>query len=55
MKKQNLSLWLERNDVGRIEFIVYCIAGVFAAIWLGAWVWHSWTELAIYLLKNGVI
>jgi hypothetical protein len=37
MKKQKLSDFLHRNDIGRIEFVVYLIMSALAVIWLFAW------------------
>jgi len=50
--KTNLSSWLKQNDISRIEFIVYCIAGACVASWVAVW---AWTEIAIYLLDKGLL
>jgi len=43
MKKEKLSDWLHRNDIGRIEFCLYCIMSTLAVIWLFAWLWRAFT------------
>ena len=32
--------FLYRNNIGRVEFIVYCAMSLLAALWLLAWVCH---------------
>lgn len=41
MKKQKLSDWLHRNDIGRIEFVVYLTMSASAVIWLFAALWRT--------------
>ena len=36
--KQKLADWLHRNDIGRIEFYLYCVMAVLAAIWVINWI-----------------
>jgi len=43
MKKQKLSDFLHRNDVGRIEFILYILMSALAVIWLFAALWRTFT------------
>ena len=36
--KQKLSEWLEKNDVGKAEFYVYCVMAALAVIWTVMWI-----------------
>lgn len=38
MKKQKLIDWLERNDISKTEFVIYCVMAVLAAIWVINWI-----------------
>ena len=36
--KQKLAEWLFKNDVGKTEFVIYCVMAALTAIWILNWI-----------------